>query len=53
VTRWMSLKLLGEILLDRRNRSVMVRYVSSVDNLKVCEAGLAWSRVLCNVSWRL
>jgi calcium binding protein 39 len=34
VTRWMSLKLLGEILLDRRNRSVMVRYVSSVENLK-------------------
>ncbi|EST10128.1 Mo25-like protein [Kalmanozyma brasiliensis GHG001] len=35
VTKRQSLKLLGEILLDRTNFSVMTRYISSEDNLKM------------------
>ncbi|KAG0172904.1 mo25 protein [Apophysomyces sp. BC1034] len=34
VTKRQSLKLLGEILLDRTNFNVMTRYISSADNLK-------------------
>lgn len=34
VTKRQSLKLLGEILLDRTNFNVMTRYISSEDNLK-------------------
>ncbi|KAJ0423783.1 conidiophore development protein hymA [Aspergillus carlsbadensis] len=36
VTKRQSIKLLGEILLDRANYSVMMRYVESGDNLKLC-----------------
>lgn len=35
VTRRQSLKLLGELLLDRHNFTVMSRYISSPDNLKL------------------
>eukprot|EP00767_Chilomastix_cuspidata_P001173 gnl/Chilomastix_cuspidata/1367.p1 GENE.gnl/Chilomastix_cuspidata/1367~~gnl/Chilomastix_cuspidata/1367.p1 ORF type:complete len:333 (+),score=171.78 gnl/Chilomastix_cuspidata/1367:32-1030(+) len=35
VTRRMSLKLLGELLLERYNYDVMLRYVESAENLKV------------------
>ena len=35
VTRRQSLKLLGELLHDRRNYDVMLRYVSEVENLKL------------------
>jgi len=35
VTKRQSLKLLGEILLDRANFSIMTRYISSADNLKL------------------
>jgi calcium binding protein 39 len=35
VTKRQSLKLLGEILLDRTNFNVMTRYIASEDNLKV------------------
>ncbi|KAG2203356.1 calcium-binding protein 39 [Mucor mucedo] len=35
VTKRQSLKLLGEILLDRSNFTVMTRYISSADNLKL------------------
>lgn len=35
VTRRQSLKLLGEILHDRRNYEVMLKYVSEVENLKL------------------
>lgn len=35
VTKRQSLKLLGEILLNRANRSVMTRYISSAENLKL------------------
>lgn len=35
VTKRQSLKLLGEILLDRSNFAVMTRYISSQDNLKL------------------
>lgn len=35
VTKRMSLKLLGELLLDRHNFSIMTRYISSPDNLKL------------------
>ncbi|TFJ80095.1 hypothetical protein NSK_008652 [Nannochloropsis salina CCMP1776] len=35
VTRRMSLKMLGEILLDRSNFNVMMRYISSKENLKM------------------
>ncbi|XP_075259089.1 calcium-binding protein 39-like [Convolutriloba macropyga] len=34
VTKRQSLKLLGELLLDRHNFTVMTKYISSVDNLK-------------------
>lgn len=34
VTKRQSLKLLGELLLDRHNFTVMARYISSTDNLK-------------------
>lgn len=37
VTRRRSLKLLSEILLDRSNYVVMMRYISSKQNLKVGE----------------
>lgn len=35
VTRRQSLKLLGELLLDRHNYSVMTKYISNPDNLKL------------------
>ncbi|KAA0184283.1 hypothetical protein HAZT_HAZT002504 [Hyalella azteca] len=35
VTRRQSLKLLGELLLDRHNFNVMKRYISNPDNLKL------------------
>jgi calcium binding protein 39 len=35
VTRRQSLKLLGELLLDRYNFTVMTRYISNPDNLKL------------------
>jgi len=35
VTRRQSLKLLGELLLDRHNFTVMTNYISSPDNLKL------------------
>ncbi|KAJ3196328.1 hypothetical protein HDU82_001813 [Entophlyctis luteolus] len=35
VTKRQSLKLLGEILLDRTNYTVMAKYISSADNLKL------------------
>jgi calcium binding protein 39 len=35
VTKRQSLKLLGEILLDRYNYAVMTKYISSPDNLKL------------------
>ncbi|KAL2456656.1 putative MO25-like protein [Forsythia ovata] len=35
ITRRNSVKLLGDILLDRSNSSVMIRYVSSLDNMRV------------------
>jgi len=36
VTKRQSIKLLGEILLDRANYSVMTRYVDSGEHLKIC-----------------
>ncbi|KAJ5135151.1 uncharacterized protein N7515_004429 [Penicillium bovifimosum] len=36
VTKRQSIKLLGEILLDRANYTVMMRYVDSGENLKLC-----------------
>ncbi|VIO88973.1 Uncharacterized protein BM_BM13872 [Brugia malayi] len=35
VTRRQSLKLLGELLLDRHNFNVMTRYINNADNLKL------------------
>jgi calcium binding protein 39 len=35
VTKRQSLKLLGEILLDRANYNIMTRYIASETNLKV------------------
>ncbi|CAA3001529.1 MO25 At5g47540 isoform X2 [Olea europaea subsp. europaea] len=35
ITRRNSVKLLGDILLDRSNSSVMIRYVSSLENMRV------------------
>lgn len=35
VTKRQSLKLLGEILLDRANYNIMTRYISNETNLKV------------------
>lgn len=35
VTKRQSLKLLGEILLDRKNYAVMIRYINDPDNLKI------------------
>ena len=35
VTRRQSLKLLGELLLDRYNFTVMTRYISNPENLKL------------------
>lgn len=35
ITRRLSLKFLGEILLDRANFNVMMRYISSRENLKI------------------
>lgn len=35
VTRRQSLKLLGELLLDRTNFNIMTKYISSADNLKL------------------
>ncbi|KAI5299898.1 hypothetical protein KEM55_001126 [Ascosphaera atra] len=36
VTKRQSIKLLGELLLDRANYSIMTRYVDSGDHLKLC-----------------
>ncbi|XP_073055970.1 putative MO25-like protein At5g47540 isoform X2 [Primulina eburnea] len=35
ITRRQAIKLLGDILLDRSNSTVMIRYVSSRDNLRI------------------
>ncbi|PIA38368.1 hypothetical protein AQUCO_02800216v1 [Aquilegia coerulea] len=35
ITRRQAVKLLGDMLLDRSNSGVMMRYVSSVDNLRI------------------
>lgn len=35
VTKRQSLKLLGELLLDRANFSIMTRYIANADNLKL------------------
>jgi len=35
VTRWRSLKLLGDLLLDRSNFAIMIRFISSKENLKM------------------
>lgn len=35
VVRRQSLKLLGELLLDRHNFNVMTKYISNADNLKM------------------
>jgi len=35
VTKRQSLKLLGEILLDRKNFNVMIRYINDAENLKL------------------
>ncbi|KAL6968987.1 hypothetical protein U1Q18_046233 [Sarracenia purpurea var. burkii] len=35
ITRRHAVKLLGDMLLDRTNSSVMVRYVSSLDNMRI------------------
>ncbi|KAF7832228.1 putative MO25-like protein [Senna tora] len=35
ITRRQAIKLLGDVLLDRPNSAVMVRYVSSLDNLRI------------------
>ena len=34
VTRWRSLKLLGDLLLDRSNFNIMMQYITSKENLK-------------------
>lgn len=36
VTKRQSIKLLGELLLDRANYNVMMAYVESGENLKLC-----------------
>lgn len=36
VTRRQSIKLLGEMLLDRANYDIMVKYVADADHLKIC-----------------
>jgi len=36
VTKRQSIKLLGEILLDRANYNVMMKYVDSGEHLKIC-----------------
>lgn len=36
VTKRQSIKLLGEVLLDRSNYTVMTRYVDSGEHLKIC-----------------
>ncbi|KAJ7960285.1 putative Calcium-binding protein [Quillaja saponaria] len=35
ITRRQAIKLLGDMLLDRSNSAVMVRYVSSLDNMRI------------------
>lgn len=35
VTKRQSLKLLGEILLDRANYGIMTRYIASTENLQI------------------
>ena len=35
MTKRQSLKLLGELLLDRTNFAIMTRYIACVDNLKM------------------
>ena len=35
VTKRQSLKLLGELLLDKQNYTIMMKYISNVDNLKL------------------
>eukprot|EP00835_Amoeboradix_gromovi_P001220 NODE_51_length_27121_cov_0.309452.p6 type:complete len:281 gc:universal NODE_51_length_27121_cov_0.309452:18360-17518(-) len=35
VTKRQSLKLLGELLLDKQNYSIMMKYIANVDNLKL------------------
>ncbi len=41
VTRRLSLKLLGEVLLDRTNFNVMTRYIADAQNLKQVMVALA------------
>lgn len=35
MTRRLSLKLLGELLLDKENTPIMIKYISDVENLKI------------------
>jgi len=48
VTKRQSIKLLGEILLDRANYNVMTAYVDSGDHLKICMQLLRDSRRMIN-----
>jgi calcium binding protein 39 len=48
VTKRQSIKLLGELLLDRSNYSVMTKYVDSSDHLKLCMKLLLDDRRMIN-----
>ena len=54
VTRRRALKLLGELLLDRSNFNVMIRFIASRDHLKVMSCGLGWAGLpLCRTFLQL
>jgi calcium binding protein 39 len=48
VTKRQSIKLLGELLLDRANYSVMTKYVDSSEHLKLCMKLLLDDRRMIN-----
>ena len=48
VTKRQSIKLLGEILLDRANYAIMTQYVDSGDHLKICMKLLLDDRRMIN-----
>ena len=48
VTKRQSIKLLGEILLDRANYAIMTKYVDSGDHLKICMKLLLDDRRMIN-----
>jgi calcium binding protein 39 len=48
VTKRQSIKLLGEILLDRANYNVMTAYVDSGEHLKICMQLLRDNRRMIN-----